>query len=75
MNEDSDTFQCIFTHNFTFIFKINSLDVVLAQILIYKGFYIHMSLNYELSKNGISCILNRHQMSNVRELGVDGDAL
>ena len=75
MNEDSDTFQCIFTHNFTFIFNINSLDFVLAQILIYKGFYIHVCLSYYLSKKGISCILNRHQMSNVRELGVEGDAL
>lgn len=64
-----------FYTNFTFTFKINSSDSVLAQILIYKGSYIHMSLNYYLSKKGISCILNRHQMSNVRELRVEGDAL
>lgn len=57
------------------IFKINILDFVLAQTIISKGLYMHMSLNYGLSQKGISCILNQQQMLNARELGVERGAL
>lgn len=77
MNVDLETVQCIFTHSVSiiFIFKINIVDFVLAQIIISKRLCIPISFNYDLSQKGISCFSNKRQMLNLREQGVEGDAL
>lgn len=57
---------------FHLILKINIFCFVLARIICSKRLCIHLSLNYDVSRKGISCILNKQQMLHVRELGVEG---